>query len=53
MTSLANNKTSELWRSFMQRRKEINQVVPPDLFSLQIYPDSYFQNFNPTTIFPK
>lgn len=35
--SLANNKTGELWRSFMPRRREIQDTVTGDLFSLQNY----------------
>lgn len=53
MTSLSHNKTGELWSSFMPRRKEIKNNVSSDLYSLQIYPPLYFQQFNPSTIFPK
>lgn len=35
--SLANNKTAELWRSFMPGRKEINNRVTGDLISMQVY----------------
>lgn len=35
--SLANNKTGELWRSFMPRRKEIQNHVTSDLISMQVY----------------
>jgi len=35
--SLANNKTAELWRSFMPRRNEIRNAKSTDLFSLQVY----------------
>jgi AraC family transcriptional regulator len=45
--SLTNNRTSELWRSFMPERKEIKNSVSTDLFNLQVYPDSYsFKQFN-------
>jgi AraC family transcriptional regulator len=54
MMSLADNKTHELWKSFMPRRKEIKSNLSDDLFSLQVYDNiSYFENFNPGTMFEK
>jgi|WetSurMetagenome_2_1015567.scaffolds.fasta_scaffold342430_2 AraC family transcriptional regulator len=35
--SLSNNKTGELWRSFMPRRREILNNRSSDLFSMQVY----------------
>ncbi len=35
--SFADNKTFNLWQSFMPRRKEIQNTVSTDLFSVQIY----------------
>lgn len=52
-TSLANNKTSELWQSFMPRRTEIQNTISSDLFAVQIYAPSYFEAFNPTSEFEK
>lgn len=51
--SLANNKTGDLWKSFMPRRKEINTPFPNQLFSLQVYDVNYFKAFNPTNEFTK
>lgn len=51
--SLAANHTAALWRSFMLQRKDIVNAIGPDLFSLQIYPESYFTDFNPATAFEK
>ncbi|WP_346854481.1 GyrI-like domain-containing protein [uncultured Draconibacterium sp.] len=51
--SLANNRTAELWRNFMQRRKEIINPLSGDLFSLQIYPSGYFTEFSPALEFEK
>jgi AraC family transcriptional regulator len=52
--SLANNKTGELWRSFMTQRKEILNVVGSQLYSLQQFPDTtYFEHFNPENLFEK
>lgn len=35
--SLTNNKTFELWNSFMPRRKEIKNNIGPELFSIRVY----------------
>lgn len=51
--SLANNKTPELWRSFMPRRAEIINPICSDLFAVQIYESNYFEAFNPNAIFEK
>jgi AraC family transcriptional regulator len=51
--SLMNNKTGELWRSFMQRRKEITNAKGTALYSMQFYDASYFKEFNPQNEFVK
>ncbi len=51
--TFSNDKTFELWRSFMPLRKEIHNVVNTDLFSLQIYPSGFFDSFDPTVTFEK
>lgn len=51
--SLTNNKTRQLWRSFMENRGKIPNPVGTDLYSLQVYGDSYFNNFTPQTEFIK
>ena len=38
--NLAENKTSELWRSFMPQRKEITNFLSTDLFSMQVSKNS-------------
>jgi AraC family transcriptional regulator len=38
--TLSENKTGELWRSFMPRRKEIPNTLSNELFSLQVYDQS-------------
>ncbi len=35
--SLSNNKTGELWRSFMTRRREISNNLTSEMFSIQVY----------------
>ncbi len=51
--SLTRNTTAELWRSFMQRRKEILNPVGTDLYSMQVYAPRYFERFNPEAEFIK
>lgn len=38
--SLADNKTAVLWRSFMPRRKEIQDTLSSELISMQVYKQS-------------
>lgn len=52
-TSLAQNRTAELWRSFMPQRSLIAHVKGRELYSVQIFPSGYFQGFNPHTMFDK
>ena len=51
--SLANNKTGELWKSFMPRRREITNNLTNDLFSMQVYKPTHFADFKPTNEFEK
>ncbi|MGA0555966.1 GyrI-like domain-containing protein [Larkinella sp. VNQ87] len=52
--SLANDRTGELWRNFMPRRKEIPNPVTRDLISLQVYDQPLtYADFGPTTGFEK
>lgn len=51
--SLSKNKTFALWNSFMPRRKEIANSLGTDLYSMQLYDSSYFENFNPDAEFVK
>jgi AraC family transcriptional regulator len=51
--SLSNNRTGELWRSFMPRRKEIANAIGTALYSMQVYDPLYFKNFNPAAEFEK
>ena len=51
--TLSDNKTGELWRSFMPLRKEIHNALNQQLFSLQLYPSNSFNSFNPNTEFEK
>lgn len=51
--SFANNKTGQLWASFMPQRKEIKQVIGDHLYSLQLYPTKFFEYFDPNASFEK
>ena len=52
--SFSNDKTPELWRSFMPRRKEIENNLTIDLFCLQMYDEAFDgKYFNPTMLFEK
>jgi AraC family transcriptional regulator len=51
--SLSNNRTAELWQSFMPLRKQV-KTISADLFSMQVYDSPlYFKHFNPDTVFEK
>ncbi|MEO6301741.1 MAG: GyrI-like domain-containing protein [Bacteroidia bacterium] len=53
-TSLTENKTIELWRKFMSRRKEIKNNLNSELISMQVFDDvSYFEKFDPKNKFDK
>jgi AraC family transcriptional regulator len=51
--SFSNNTTGELWKSFMQRQKEIKNNIGNDLYSIQLYGSQFFANFNPNATFEK
>lgn len=51
--TLVNNKTQELWHSFMPKRREIQNTISTDLYAVQIYEPTYFEAFNPNAIFEK
>ncbi len=50
---LAENRTFELWRGFMPRRKEIANNLSGDLISLQVYDSADFTRFTMETEFEK
>jgi len=52
--TFAKNNTFKLWQSFMPKRNEINNTLNNDLFSIQIYPDTFnFENFDINIEFEK
>jgi AraC family transcriptional regulator len=50
--TLAQNRTGELWHSFMPRRKEIAHPLSSDLISMQVYPEP-MRPGDPTQAFEK
>lgn len=52
--SFAENKTAELWKSFMPKVKQLNLPEPLYLYSLEVYNDTtFFLNFDPARSFEK
>ena len=52
-TSFSNNRTFELWNTFMPKRKEIKNIIGTELYSIQIYEPLFFDNFDPKKEFEK
>ena len=51
--SFAVNKTFELWRGFMPHRAAIGNAVGTELYSVEVYPPLFFDNFDPGAEFEK
>ena len=51
--SFMENKTFQLWSSFMPRRKEIKNAADSNLYSLEVFPHGYFDNFDASRTFQK
>ena len=51
--SFSDNRTYELWHAFMPRRKEIQNSIGTELYSIEIYPPSFFGIFNQEAQFEK
>ncbi len=51
--SLTDNRTGELWKGFMPRRKEIQNSMGPELYSMNVYGPLYFESFSPSNPFEK
>ena len=49
--SFADNKTGELWRKFMSKRRDIKNNLNSNLISLQLYRNNF--DFNPNAEFEK
>ncbi len=51
--SLSNNKTQILWSSFRQQQKQLITAEPDFFYSVNVYPEKYFESFNPDNAFIK
>ncbi|MEZ5336422.1 MAG: GyrI-like domain-containing protein [Methanolobus sp.] len=51
--SLAQNRTVELWQSFMPKRMEIPNRLNSDYISMNVYPEGQKVMLSPTTMFNK
>jgi len=51
--SFIENKTFQLWSSFMPRKKDIKNSVDSNLYSLEVFPVGHFDNFDPSNTFQK
>ena len=51
--SFIENKTFELWSSFMPKRKDIQNTIDNNLYSLEVFSPDHFDNFDPAKTFQK
>lgn len=52
--SFADNRTGELWRQFMPKRKEIRNNTGSELYSVEVYSNAqFFNEFDPQAEFDK
>jgi AraC family transcriptional regulator len=51
--SFEDYRVSDLWRSFMPRRKEITNTISGDLISMSVYGQKFFEDYDPSREFEK
>jgi len=51
--SYLQNETQKLWQTFIPLSKQIQHKSNSDFYSLQIFPDNFFEAFDPTRSFEK
>jgi AraC family transcriptional regulator len=51
--SFTENRTFELWRSFMPQRRQIQNILGIEVYSIENYPHGFFDSFNPDSVFEK
>ncbi|MBD8488876.1 GyrI-like domain-containing protein [Echinicola sp. CAU 1574] len=51
--SFSNNQTAKLWKSFMPRKMEIEGVLDEALYSLEVFPNGFFEAFDPIVHYEK
>lgn len=53
MMSFSENKTFQLWKNFMPIKHLIRNEISSQLFSIEEYPQNFFEVFNPNSEFKK
>jgi AraC family transcriptional regulator len=51
--AFADNRTMALWKGFMPKRKTIRNSLGTELYSIEVYPPLFFDDFNPAAVFEK
>lgn len=51
--SFIKNRTLELWQSFMPQRNQISGRISEEFYSVEVYPASFFNHFDPEALFEK
>ncbi|MFZ4544593.1 MAG: GyrI-like domain-containing protein [Saprospiraceae bacterium] len=51
--SFSNDSTTLLWQSFMPNRHQIASKIGTNLYSIELFPNDYFDHFNPDALFTK
>lgn len=51
--SFSNHNPQELWSRFMPLKKNITNSIGTELYSIEVYPDFYFEKYNPESTFTK
>lgn len=51
--SYVTNRTFELWSNFMPLKKNILNTINSNLYSVEVYPDFFFENYNAENTFEK
>src|SRR5690606_21109856 len=46
-------KIGELWKRFMPRRREVSNNLTNDLISVAVYPEGFFEQYQPTNVFER
>ncbi|MGH1366878.1 MAG: GyrI-like domain-containing protein [Calditrichia bacterium] len=51
--SLVDNKTFQVFSTFMPRKKEILNAVNSDVLDMRVFPENYYTAFSPAAVFEK
>ncbi|MFN8438540.1 MAG: GyrI-like domain-containing protein [Cytophagales bacterium] len=53
LMDLSHSQIGELWKNFIPKSHKLTQKKSTDLFSVSVYDEVYFKNFNPKNTFQK